>query len=66
MCVFFSECISSCHCIICTIVMLKLRTCCIEVNYIAVLKVAHLLVCLETINMKFFALKRTRRMVENI
>ena len=47
---FFSlnvyEILSSCHCITCTIVTLKLRTCCVEVNYIAILKVAHLLVCL--------------------
>ena len=38
------EILSSCHCIICTIVTLKLRTCCVEVNCIAFLKDAHLLV----------------------
>ena len=48
---FFSlnvyEILSSGHCITCTIITLKLRTCCVEVNYIiAILKVAHLLVCL--------------------
>ena len=36
----------SCNCMICSIVTLKLRTCCIEVNLIVFLKVAHLLVCL--------------------
>ena len=51
-CIFFFfsylnvyEILSLCHCIICTIVTLKLRTCCVEVNYIAFLKVAHLLIC---------------------
>ena len=39
------EILSSCHCIIYTIVTLKLRTCCVEVNYIAFLKVDHLLIC---------------------
>ena len=40
------EILSSCHGIICTIVSLKWRTYCVEVSYIAFLKVAHLL-CLS-------------------
>ena len=47
-CIFFSylnvyEILSSCYSIICTVVTLKLRTSCVEVNYIAFLK--------ETVNM---------------
>ena len=48
-CAFFLdvyEILSSCHCIICTIVTLKLCTCWVEENYTAFLKVPHLLVCL--------------------
>ena len=51
--------LSSCHCLICTIVTLKLCTCWVEVNYIPFFK-AHFLVCLETINMLYFALKSER------
>ena len=32
----------------------KLRTCCVEVNLIAVLKVTHLLVSLQHVNTQYF------------
>ena len=57
-CIFFFflnvyEILSSCHCIICTIVTLKLRTCCVEVNCIAFLKDAHLLVYFYTVKQRW-------------
>ena len=39
----------SCHCIIRTIVTLKLRSSCAKVNLIAFLKVTRLLVCLKNV-----------------
>ena len=67
-CVFFLnvyEILPSCHCIICTIVTLNFRSRCVEVNYTAFLKAAHSIV-FKLLTCNYFALKRTRRMVENV